>query len=228
MPNRFDNCRVLFWSDPHFPYHHKDTLSFLSKVKDAYNPDRVICGGDLGDLYSVSNYPTDINHPDSFHTEVKGLRKNVKEVAELFPEQIVCSSNHDDRPYRKSTTAGIPREFLIPYNQVISAPDTWKWVPYYDLTVDADRSQWRFIHTINGGALVAAKNLGMNVCNGHSHTKFGAQSFSNGKKVLYGVDSGCLISDVGSPFKYQKGDIGRPIRGCVMILDGVPKLIPMR
>lgn len=227
MPKRFNNNSIMVWSDPHAPYHHKDTLSFLKNVRDQFAPDRVICGGDLGDTYNVSSYPKDIDHPDSWSQEIKGLRKFVKEVSDIFPELTVLSSNHDDRIYRRAVISGIPRESIIPYEKLIGAPDTWKWVPYLDLTVDHDRSNWHFAHTITGGSLNAAKQKACSVCVGHLHTEFGAKAFNSGKKIVYGVDAGCLISDKGSPFKYNKISAGRPIRGCVMIVNGTPQLIRM-
>ena len=223
---RYQNSVVLFVSDFHAPYHHPKTLDFLSKINDQFKPDRIIHGGDHSDIYSISNYPTSVEHPDTWHQEVKGLRKFTKDLAEIFPELIICDSNHDARPYRKATASGIPREMILPYSKIIEAPDTWKWVPYYDLTVDADRSNWRFIHTMNGGSAInAAKYLGMSVCMGHWHSRSGCQAFNNGKKTIWGCDSGCFISDKGSPFKYNRTDIGRPIRSCVIIIEGKPQMV---
>lgn len=134
----------------------------------------------------------------------------------------------NSRIYKKAIISGVPRETIVPYKDIIGAPSTWKWLPYLNLTVDSDRSSWHFVHTITGGALRAAKDKSTNVCIGHLHTSFGASSFNNGKKLIFGVDSGCLISDEGSPYKYNKVSVGRPIRGCVMIIDGIPQMIPMR
>ena len=226
---RYNNDCILVFSDTHAPYNHPASLSFLEKVRDTYQPDRVICNGDLGDIYSVSNYPTDVNHPDTWHQEIKGLRRFVTNLVTLFPFMDVLTSNHDDRIYRKAVASGVPRETIVPYKDIIGTPDPWKWHDRLSITVDYDRSNWTFVHTIStASALHAAKFLGCNVCMGHFHSRFGASAWSpNGKKIIYGVDTGCLISDKGSPFKYNKGDIGRPIRGCVVIKQGVPFLIPM-
>jgi len=42
----YDNSRILLISDLHCPFHHPDALSFLSYLKDKYNPTRIINGGD--------------------------------------------------------------------------------------------------------------------------------------------------------------------------------------
>lgn len=228
MPKRYDNNRCLAFGDLHFPYAVKGWYDFLEGINTYYKPDRVICMGDLLDIYSVSSYPKDMDHPDSWTEEIKQARKDVAKLASLFPTMDILHSNHDSRVYKRSTLNGIPREFLVPYKQVIGAPEAWKFHNDLRITVDQDRSNWHFAHTINAGAAAASKQLGVSVAVGHSHTKFGATAFNNGKHNLWGVDTGCLVSDKGSPFSYNKNQIGRPIRGAVVILGGLPYLEPFK
>ena len=223
---RLNNQAVLVIADTHLPYHHKGTFDFINDALKLYKPDRVIHLGDVLDIYGVSSYPKSLDHKDTWTEELKKGRKCIQDLAKL-PNLEILSSNHDDRPYKASRISGVPREFLVKYMDVIGAPEGWKLKHDFSITVDSDRSNWMFAHTINGGALVAAKTLNKSVVIGHHHTRFGATAFNNGSKVLWGVDSGCLISDKGSPYKYNKTQLGRPIRGCCMILDGVPHMIPM-
>lgn len=227
LPKRYTNNCILAFGDIHAPYQHPDTLDFLRDVSAAWNPDRIIDLGDDLDMYTVSDYPKDIHHPDTWSSEFKKGRKFIESLGQLFPTLEVCESNHSSRAYKKSRVAGVPREFMVPFLQVIGAPEGWKLKDYVRLTVDSTRTHWLFQHTMVAGAFEAAKSLGVSVCLGHAHTKFGAQAFSNGFNILYGVDAGCLISDKGSPFAYNKNQISRPLRGCVVIADGVPRLIPM-
>ena len=37
-----DNSRILFISDLHIPFHHKDSFDFLRHLKQKYKPTRVI------------------------------------------------------------------------------------------------------------------------------------------------------------------------------------------
>jgi len=224
---RFENNAVLCLGDTHAPYHHKDTLDFLSDVSKYYKPDRVVHMGDVLDIYSVSSYPKSIEHKDTWTDELKKGRKFVQDLAKIFPSLDILSSNHDDRAYKASRISGVPREFLLPYMDVIGAPETWKLKKELRITVDSDRSNWLLAHTLSGGAASAAKTLNRSVVLGHSHTKFGATAFNNGSKVLWGVDAGCLISDKGSPFRYNKTQLGRPIRGATIIVNGIPIMIPM-
>ena len=229
MAKRRDNNVVLAFGDTHLPYQHKHMLEFLGDVNSTYKPDRVIHMGDLLDIYSVSSYPTDPDHPDTWSQEIKKARKILPELYKLFPNVDILECNHDDRAYKKSRIAGIPREYLIPFKKLVGAPEEWKWHMDLRITVDSTREQLYFAHTKTGGALVTAKDLGCSAFLGHNHSKFGASAFSPTRnKMLWGVDCGCLVSDKGSPFKYNKGDRGRPINGCVIITEGVPLCIPLK
>ena len=224
---RYDNERVLLFGDTHAPYQHKYTLDFLKIIKEEYNPDRVVHMGDLLDIYSVSDYPKDIEHPDTWSIELKKGRSFVKQLANLFPEMVLLESNHDSRAYRKSRVSGIPREFLVKYMDVIGAPEGWKLQKELKITVDSTRDKWLFSHTLNGGSVVAAQASGRSVALGHTHTKFGISNFAVGTKRMWAVDTGCLISNKGAPFRYNKLNVLKPVRGAVMIVGGVPIILPL-
>ena len=228
MAKRYKNDTVMVWSDLHAPYQHKHALEFLGDIKQTYKPDRIVCLGDLLDMYSVSSYPKDINHKDSWSKEIKNARKVLKEIGKLFPKMDVMSSNHDDRLAKKAGVAGVPREFLVPYRTVVDAPEEWVWKDRLSLTIDSTREKLCFAHTLTGGALAGAKDYGCTTVIGHHHSRFGSTGFkSPAGNLIFGVDSGCLISDKGSPYKYNKQDRSRPIQGCVIIAGGVPILLPL-
>lgn len=223
---RYLNNTIMVFGDTHFPYERKGSLEFLRDVRDTYNPDRVVCTGDILDQYHISIYPKDLKHPDSWPEELKKSRKKIKLLSNIFPELQVLESNHDDRAYKKSRIAGVPREFLVPYRDVIGAPDSWKWHRDLTLTVDSTREQIFFAHTVAGGCLTCAKDLNMTVVLGHQHTKFAATGFRPRKKTIWGIDAGSLVSDKGSPYSYNKAFRGRPINGCVILRGGEPLLVP--
>ena len=85
MPKRYDNNRILLFGDTHYPYAVKGWYDFLEGINTYYKPDRVICMGDLLDIYSVSSYPKDMDHPDSWTEEIKQARKDIAKLATLFP-----------------------------------------------------------------------------------------------------------------------------------------------
>jgi hypothetical protein len=228
MPKRYSNDVVLAFGDSHLPYEHKHMMEFIGDLVETYKPDRIVHLGDLLDIYSVSAYPKDIDHKDSWKDEIKKARKLVKKLGELIPDMEILESNHDDRAYKKSRIAGIPREMMLPYKDIVGAPDGWKWHRELTLTVDSTREQLFFAHTKTGGALACAKDKSCSSFIGHHHSKFGAVAFKpRANKLLWGVDVGCLISDKGPPYSYNKADRGRPVQGCCMIVEGVPVMWPL-
>jgi hypothetical protein len=225
---RYNNDVILCFSDTHAPYQHRATLDFIGDMVATYNPDRVVHNGDILDVYSISMYPKSVDHKDSWKDEIKKGRKFVKSLGKLVPDMEVLESNHDDRAYKKSHLSGIPREMMLPYKDVIGAPQGWKWHRELTLTTDSTREQIFFAHTKAGGSLRCAMDKGCTTVLGHTHSKFGATAFSpKSGKIIWGVDAGCLISDKGPPYAYNKADRGRPIKGCVIIVGGVPQMVPM-
>ena len=225
---QYKNNNVLLIPDTHAPYHHKDALEFLARVNDKYNPDRVFHMGDWTDSYCFSRYPKDIEHEDTYTKEYKKVRKFTEDMLSIFPEGIAMKGNHDARLWERAKQAGVPRGLLLPYDEVIGLKGTnWQMKYDYSFTVDANRQQWFLAHTKTASAINCAKTLGMNVAFGHEHVKFVIESFQSVHKRLYGVSTGCLIGDNRHAFAYNRQSMVRPNRGCVMLIDGIPKLIPM-
>ena len=54
-----DNSRVLIIPDMHIPYHHPDTIPFLTHLKKKYNPTRIVCAGDELDKHALSYHDHD-------------------------------------------------------------------------------------------------------------------------------------------------------------------------
>jgi len=223
---RYDNEIVLAFADTHFPYQHRDTFEFLRKIKEAYEPDRVIHVGDLLDQYAFSAYPKAPNH-ESPSSEISRAVDCCEELADLFPRMDIIASNHDDRLYKSGTMAGIPKEMIVPYNQLIRAPDTWKWHTDLSITVDSSREKLYFRHTASGSTYSVAKAMGMTTVLAHTHSKLGMQGIKTPNKLIYAVDTGCLISDKGPPYAYNKGSVIRPIRGAVVIISGMPMVLSL-
>ena len=227
MKKRYDNNIILAYSCLHFPFQHKDAIDFLAYINKEYKPDRVIDLGDTLDQYNFSRYPKDPSGL-SISSEMKKSRKCVAELGKLFPKVDVMSSNHCERLYSKATSGGIPREFIKPYKELIGAPDGWKWHTDLTLTVDKTREKIYFCHERSSNPLALAKSIGMNVVHGHLHASQGVQYFANPLRQLFAVTTGCLISDEGAPFKYNKSNLFRPICGAVVIVDGDPIILRLK
>ena len=224
---RIDNDRILIYSDLHLPYQHKDAVDFLADIARNYKPDRVLDLGDTLDEYAVSQYPKSPS-ADNVVRELNKAKKKVKILASIFPRVDIMESNHTDRLYRRATVGGIPREYLLPIKELMGAPKGWKWHRDLVLTINATREQVYFAHTKTGTTINLAKNLGMSVAVGHKHNSSGVQYFATPKDTHFAIDTGCLISDKGYAYSYNKGNVIRPVRSVAIIEGGIPHIIPFK
>ena len=223
---RIMNNNILIFGDLHAPYQHKDTLEFLSLLNESFNLDRIICTGDMLDQYPLSRFPKSPS-AENVIVELKKAKKVVAKLAELFPRMDIVKSNHCERLYQKAAVGGIPREFLIPYMELIGAPEGWNMYDDLSITIDATRQQLYVAHTKTGTPKQCAGRLASNVAFGHNHNKLGIEYISNPKQSFFGADVGCLISDKGYPFGYNKGTLIRPTRGVLIVAEGMPLSIHM-
>lgn len=221
MKRRYDNNIILAYGDCHFPFHDSRTFDFLNDLNNEFKPDRVIDLGDTSDSYSFSRYP---KSPEamSISEEIKKLRKCVRKLGSIFPKVDIMHSNHCSRLYSKATVSGIPRELIMPYKQVLEAPEEWRWYKDLCLTVDKTREKIYFCHERGSNVLSLAKALGISTVMGHVHSGLGIQYFANPLRTMFAAQCGCLISDTGVPYEYNKANLFRPMKGCIIIIDGVP------
>lgn len=224
---RYTNNCILTISDTHFPFHHQDVFDFLDAVRSEYNLDRVVHLGDISDSYCFSNYAKALE-ADNVPDEIKKMRAAAVQLAEMFPDMLVCQSNHDDRLYRKAKAAGIPRELVLPYKKFLGVEKyNWTWKPDVTLTVDSTRQKIYFCHTKGSSAVFLAKQVGMSVIMGHHHSKSSLTYIRTPTQIYFAADCGCLISDKGHAFVYNQAQIVRPMRSVVIIKEGKPELIPL-
>ena len=220
-----DNSRILFLSDLHFPYHHKNTFEFLQMLKDRYQPTRIIGLGDELDHHAMSFHDSD---PDLFSAgdELKFALKYIKQLEEMFPEMTLLDSNHGSMVFRKSKHHGIPRHYLKSYNEVLGVSDKWQWVN--DLVLDLPDGQKVYCHHgKSADAIKTSQAMSMSHVCGHFHEKFGIQYWANPNGLFFAINSGCLIDDSNYAFAYNNTNLKRPLIGTSLIIDGVPILEAM-
>ena len=221
---RYDNNRILTMSCTHAPYQHPDAIDFLKGVKDSYDPDRVVHLGDETDNHALSFYKSDPDLYSAGH-ELKAACKFLKSLETLFPDMIVVTSNHGTMVHRKAIDAGIPKAFVRDLKDVYDVG--WKWTLDLQIRHEGSREQIYFTHHKAKDALTLAQRMGMNVVQGHWHSKFNIDYSSNPNNLLWGMQVGCLTDDSSLAFANNKQDHYRPIVGCGMIIDGEPRLVPM-
>ena len=216
--------RILVVSDMHIPYHHQDAIRFLKEIKKEYKPDFIVNIGDLLDFHAISMHSHD---PDLFSAghELKEARKYVKELEGIFPKVIEVDSNHSSLVYRRALKFGMSKEFLKDYGDFLGTKK-WKWVD--DLTLKMSNGQRCFFtHGRSADILKVSQTMGMSAVQGHYHTKFVISYWANPDAIMWGMNVGCLINQKSMAFAYAKNFKTRFILGCGIIINGIPKLLPM-
>lgn len=221
-----DNSRILVISDLHLPYGHPHAFEFLRALKEKYKPTRVISVGDELD-YSAASYHE--ASPDLYSAghELEKAIKQVKELEKMFPQMDIMDSNHGSMMWRKAKTHGIPSHCIKSYNDVLGVGEGWKW--HNDLIVRLPNGQSvYFCHGRSTDGLKLSKNMGCNAVQGHYHSKFNIQYWSNPENLFWSMQVGCLIDDKSLAMAYNKLTLDRPIIGCGLIIDGKPILEEMK
>lgn len=220
-----DNSRILFISDMHLPYEHKDLFTFLAMLKKRYAPTRVICLGDELDKHAMSFHDSDPDL-DSAGPELEKALPKIAKLHKMFPEMDLIDSNHGSMLYRKAKAHGISRKYLKSYNEVLNVGPGWKW--HMDLTIQLPDGQNVYIHHgKNAEAVKVSQMMGMSHVCGHYHESFGVKYWANPLGLYWGMNAGCLIDDSSLAFAYNNVNMKRPIIGTGLIIDGYPVLEPM-
>lgn len=219
------NRRILFISDMHIPYHHPNTIPFLTMLKKKYNPTRVICLGDETDKHAMSFHDSD---PDlmSAGDELRAALPVIAELHELFPVMDIIDSNHGSMVWRKAKHHGIPRHYIKSYNEVLGVGEGWKW--HNDMTIVLPGGTKVYIHHgKSSDAIKTSQAMGMSHVCGHFHESFGVKYWANPNGLFFAVNSGCLIDDDNYAFAYNNVNLKRPIIGTSLIIDGNPVMEAM-
>jgi hypothetical protein len=208
----------------HIPYHHKDSINFLKEIKKQFKPDKIVNIGDLLDFHAISMHDS---NPDLYSAgmELDKAKEYIKVLEDIFPEVIEVDSNHSSLVYRRALKYGMSKQFLKPYGEFLGTRK-WKWID--DLTLTMSNGQRCFFtHGRSADVLKVSQTMGMNCVQGHYHTKFLISYWANPDNLFFAMNVGCLINQKSMAFSYAKNFKTRFILGCGIILNGIPRLLPM-
>ena len=220
-----DNSRILIISDLHMPYQHPETCAFLLGLKRKYLPTRVICVGDEVDHQAMSFHDSDPDLP-SAGDELEKAILALCPLYKVFPEMDLVDSNHGSMVYRKGKHHGIPRKYLRDYGDILDAPPGWKW--HNNLIVKLPNGQDMYVvHGVKSNGLALSQQMGCNTVQGHYHSTFDIRYSSSPSQLIWSMQVGCSIDDKAMAFAYNKTVAARPIIGHGIVINGLPKLLPM-
>jgi len=215
---------ILVISDMHLPYQHKDSIKFLKEIKKEFKPDTTLSIGDLLDQHALSFHDSS---PELYSAgmELDKAKEYVKELESIFPKLIEVDSNHSSMIYRRALKHGLPRAYLKEYGDFLETKK-WKWID--DLTLTMSNGQRCFFtHGRSADILKVSQTMGMSAVQGHYHTKFVISWWANPDNLFFGMNVGCLIDQKSMAFNYAKNFRTRFIIGCGIIINGIPRLLPM-
>lgn len=217
--------RILQITDTHLPFGHPDNWEFLKLVKKIFKPDLVVHTGDVFDFQAYNRFCVNPDLPGAFGEELQA-KKDIEELTKIFPVMYITEGNHDERVSRKTMEAGVSSSFVKSLSEVFEMSDGWQWRD--DWTFNTKNSYVHFTHFKSKNCLMASKNMGMSLGQGHYHGVYEIRSWSNPVGMYYGVTAGCLFDKDSVAAAYGKRIMDKPILGCVLWLEGVPQLIPLK
>lgn len=211
-------------SDTQEPFGHRDAIHFLKWAKQRYQPDLVVHVGDEVDMHALGDWDHD---PDGYSAghELKAALKRLEAYYTLFPKVMACRSNHTDRPLRRAFKAGIPKAYLKDYKEFLKAPKGWNWDDQHEV----DGIIYEHGEGFSGhlGALNSALKNGQSTVIGHIHSHAGILYSADAKRLIYGMNVGCLIDRHAYAFRYGKNLRHKPILGVGLVTKGIPTYVPM-
>jgi hypothetical protein len=217
---------VLVISDLHAPWQHPDALEFLLSIKKKIKPDFVLNVGDECDAHALSMHDSDPDLP-SAGDELKMAKKVIHDLEKIFPEMTLLHSNHSSLIYRRALKHGMPKAYLRNYNEFLEVGPGWQWVDDINFKV-SDGSEVFATHGISADGLKLAMQYGKNVIQGHFHSKFNIQYFSNPDNLIWSMSCGCLTKQSSLAFQYARNFRMRFVIGTGAVIDGQPKLFAMQ
>src|SRR6185437_14840602 len=106
--------RLFFLGDIHAPYEDKRSLGLALDVLEDFEPDVVVCVGDLVDCYSVSSFSKDPRRTIDLKKEMDRAGAILDKIQ--APRKIFIEGNHEDR-LRRYLTEKAPE--LVPFDNDI-------------------------------------------------------------------------------------------------------------
>jgi hypothetical protein len=203
---------------------HKDAVAFLKAVKSKYKPNEIVFMGDEVDAHATSYHEHDPDLPSS-GDELKQAIDQLQPLYKLFPKAVILESNHGSLVYRKALTAGLPSAVLKGYREILQAPKGWVWK--YDHVITSPLGDVYCHHGKSSSHKKLSQNMAMSAVQGHFHNEFYVSYWSSPNALYWDANAGCLVDHKARAFAYGKSNLQKPIVGCIVILDGIPQLIPM-
>lgn len=202
--------RVLLIGDLHEPFTFEGYREWCYEQFKKYKCTHVIFAGDIVDNHALSYHESD---PDGMSAgdELDEAIQNLAKWHKAFPKADVIIGNHDRLIMRKAFTGGIPRRWILGYQDMFG-------VPGWDFSERKVYDKIQYIHGEGGTARARCKKDLMSTAQGHLHTQAYTEHFMGLSEGIFGSQVGCGVDWRAYAMAYGK-NFGKPIIGCMVILD---------
>lgn len=216
--------KVLFLSDLHIPWSVKYYLRFLKDLKDEFQPDIVICGGDELDYHAISFHKSDPSLFSAGHELDTAIIEIQEGLHKLFPKLYLLESNHGSLIFRRLKFEGISLRHLKPLHDLYETP-LWEW--HEKILIETDAGPVITSHGRSATAGTWAKGAGMSTVEFHYHTKFHITHFQSEERTWFSMHCGCLADRESMAMAYANANIAQFINGTGGLqANGQPILFP--
>lgn len=211
-----DNILVI--GDLHEPFCLNGYLEFVREIQEKEDCGKIIFIGDIIDNHYSSYHETD---PDGFSAgeELDRAISKISNWYKVFPKATVIIGNHDRMAYRKAQSAGVSKQWVRKYNEVLNTPN-WEFKEYVEI------NGVNYNHGEGGTAKNKMKNEIQSQVQGHLHSQFYIDYAVGPKDRIFAVQVGCGIDREAYAMAYGK-NFKKPIIGCATIINNIPKIYPM-
>lgn len=202
--------RVLVIGDLHEPFALEGYREFCLEQYKKYKCTHVIFIGDIVDNHAISYHESDADGM-SAGDELDEAIDNIAKWYKSFPKADVIIGNHDRLIMRKAFTGGIPRRWIMGYQDMFGVP-AWNF---------SEREVYdgvQYIHGEGGTARARCKKDLMKTVQGHLHTQAYTEHLVGQTYHIFGTQVGCGVDRKSYAMAYAK-DYGKPAIGCVVVLD---------
>lgn len=216
---------IIFISDTHFPYQHRDALDFIDAVVGEFDIDTFKHVGDVVDHHFSSFHDVEPGTL-SADEEFRKAKRDIRILDEICGGELTVSlGNHDEIPVRKAKAAGLARDTIKNYNELYDV--NWKWTDKDYFTV-ANGQHCLMTHSISSSTKNNAAKFSHCSVQGHYHHEYCVQYAGDTETLRWAMTVGCLIDPNLPAFNYaSRVVLHRPVLGLGVYVYNRPILVPM-
>lgn len=210
VPPPPDTTNVLIIGDLHEPFTLDGYREFCIETYKKYKCTHVIFIGDIVDNHAISYHESDADGM-SAGDELDEAIENLALWYKAFPRADVVIGNHDRLIMRKAFTGGIPRRWILGYQDMFGVPG-WHFSERFSY------DDVQYIHGEGGTGRARCKKDLMSTVQGHLHTQAYTDHFVGSSYRIFGTQVGCGVDKNAYAMAYAK-DYGKPAIGVAVVLN---------